>query len=125
MVACIAITAGFQTSNSLTAAFGLSVCFVMTLTTVMYAAIVTVHFRKPWPLALLFLLFFGAVDVGARPAPHAPRAGSPAAAAAFLSSTLLKFVSGGWFTIAVSAVLFLYMVRCGGERAARTAPRRA
>ena len=91
MVACVALVIGFQTSSALAAAYGIAVTLTMLVTTLLF------HFvaRRLWGwnfwqasivsgiAFLIELAFFGA--------------------------NALKILHGGWFPLAVGAVLFTLM----------------
>lgn len=91
MVLCILLVLGFQESSELADAYGMAVMGTMTTTTLLFYAVA----RERWGWSKLragatiavFLLF----DL------------------AFLGANLVKFFDGGWFPLAVGAVLFAAM----------------
>ena len=91
MVACICIVIGFGESTNLAAAYGTAVISTMTITSIMFAVVA----RERWgwsravvvPLAGLFL----AVDLS------------------FFAANIVKVPHGGWFPLAVAAVIFAVM----------------
>ncbi len=91
MVACLWIVVAFKTSSSLANAYGMAVTSTMAITTVL----LYVHARdawsvKPWA-ALAAAGAFLAVDL------------------AFFGANLVKILHGGWFPLAVAAVIYLLM----------------
>ena len=92
MITSIGVVVAFQTSANLAAAYGVAVCVVMVLTTALYGVALVVHFRTKWPVVLLFVAAYGLID------------------GAFLSASLLKFVDGGWFPLALASVLWAVMM---------------
>lgn len=111
MLACLALVLAFRTSSSLAAAYGVAVTMTMLITTVLFYFAA----RHLWQWSLLkvvpLCLVFGLIE------------------AAFLSANLVKFFDGGWFPLAVGALIFLVMttwatgrrrVRASMERSALT-----
>ncbi|CAG8656286.1 13390_t:CDS:10 [Dentiscutata erythropus] len=68
-----------------------SVASVMIITTTLLTIVIRVVWRLPIIISILFFCFFFTVD------------------ASFLGATLLKVVSGGWFTLSVAAFLTIVM----------------
>ena len=91
MVAVIALVIGFRSSDNLGAAYGIAVTGTMSITTVL--ALVYMYSVRHWNPALAAALFgfFLAVDL------------------AFFSANLLKIEQGGWFPLAVAAIVYLTM----------------
>ena len=90
LVAIIVLVVGFQTSNSLGAAYGIAVTGMMVIT----SGLAFVYMRSiGWSLALAGGLFgfFLLLDL------------------IFLSANLLKIVEGGWVPILVAAIMFAVM----------------
>jgi KUP system potassium uptake protein len=100
MVACIALVVGFKNSSSLAAAYGIAVTGTMAITTVLYFAVVRVRRDLNPLLAYAFLLVFLVVDVS------------------FFSANAVKFMDGGWFPIAIAALVFTLMTTWKRGRAA-------
>ena len=92
MIGCLIITASFQHSANLVVAYGIAVCTVMLIDMTFYSVAIPLVFKKPWPLGVLFFVSYLVVDVS------------------FLSANLLKFVSGGWFPLVLSAVISSIMI---------------
>ncbi|MRG95524.1 potassium transporter Kup [Polyangium spumosum] len=91
LVACITLVLMFRSSTSLAAAYGIAVTATMTITTMVYFVVVTQ--RWGWPLwkALPPVAVFLAIDVS------------------FFTANAAKFFHGGWFPVALAAVLFTVM----------------
>ncbi len=90
MVATVALILGFRSSGNLGAAYGLAVSTDMIITTTL-AFFVAVRWRwNPLWTGLLALLFL-AVDL------------------AFFGSNLFKLAAGGWYPLAIAAVVFWAM----------------
>ncbi len=91
MAACIGLVLAFHESSGLAAAYGLAVTGLMTITSIVYAFVLTRTWQWPaWRAAVLvgaFLVF----DL------------------AFFGSSLLKFFDGAWFPIALAMGLFAVM----------------
>ena len=89
--AVVALVVGFQSSERLGFAYGIAVSGTMAITTVL--AFLAIHRVTGWPMIVLAPLFalFLAVDL------------------VFFGANLLKFVEGGWFSIAVAAVIIAVM----------------
>lgn len=92
LVFCIIIVAAFQQSTKIGAAYGLTVCVVMNLTTVVYAFQLRYYRKYPWFVAILFMLIFLTYD------------------AILLASNALKFLDGAWVAVVISLFYFLLMV---------------
>lgn len=92
LVAVVALVLGFRTSDNLGAAYGIAVTGTMSLTTVL--AFVYMVGSAGWN-GFGAVLIFGAflvIDI------------------AFFSANMLKIVEGGWFPLAVAALVFTFMV---------------
>ncbi len=93
MVACVVIALSFGGSSALAAAYGISVTGTMIITSILFAYVAHTRFR--WnPLAILALLaLFLTIDV------------------AFFAANAEKLLTngGGWFPLAVGAVVFTVM----------------
>jgi len=91
MIACVALVIGFKKSDNLAAAYGIAVTGTMSITSLLFYAVA--RRRWGWPrwqaggVVALFLLF----DL------------------AFLTANVNKIASGGWFPLAVAAVVFVIM----------------
>jgi len=91
LVAVLVLVLGFRSSDNLGAAYGIAVTGTMTITTVM--AFVYMRGVLHWNLYLTLVLFglFLVIDL------------------LFFSSNLMKFEQGGWFPLAVAAVIYTVM----------------
>jgi len=87
MVIVVAVVAGFQNVTALGYAYGITVSLAFLITAVFFAVVMCVHFNLHWSLAVIFFAFFGFVDAN------------------FLAANLLKFTTGGWFSIMITLVL--------------------
>lgn len=108
MLACLALVLAFRTSSNLAAAYGVAVTMTMLITTVLFYFAA----RHLWQWSLLkvvpLCLVFGIIE------------------AAFLSANLVKFLDGGWFPIAVGALIFLVMTTWAtGRRLVRASMERS
>jgi KUP system potassium uptake protein len=91
MVATIAITIAFGTSDRLAGAYGTAVSTTMLLTTcLLYLAMTKVWKWKLW-IAVPLAAFFLTVDLG------------------FFVANSLKILDGGWLPLTLAAILFLIM----------------
>ncbi len=89
--AILVAVAVFKTSGALAAAYGVAVCGLMTITTVLTFFVIRHHWRLPLALCVAATSVFLLVDV------------------AFLLSALLKLLHGGWFPFLIGAVMFAAM----------------
>lgn len=91
MVACVGIVLAFRESSRLAGAYGIAVTATMGITSVLYFFVITRTWRwsawKALPLVCVFMVF----DT------------------AFFGANLLKIVDGGWFTLAVAAIIMIAM----------------
>jgi KUP system potassium uptake protein len=103
LVAVAAAVAGFGTSSSLASAYGISVMGTMIVTTILTFFVVRYGWGHSLALSLAVTAFFFLVD------------------AAFLGAALHKVLEGGWFPLALGAVVFASMMtwRQGRERLLR------
>ena len=87
----IALVLHFQSSNAMSAAYGIAVTGTM-LVTDFFAIAVVIHLRKwHWSVALLGALPFLVVD------------------SLFFGANVLKFIDGGWFPVGFSMLVLLIM----------------
>ncbi|MBV6501535.1 MAG: Low affinity potassium transport system protein kup [Prosthecobacter sp.] len=108
MLACLTLVIAFRTSSNLAAAYGVAVTMTMLITTVLFYFAA----RHLWQWSLLkvvpLCLVFGLIE------------------AAFLSANLVKFFDGGWFPLAVGAMIFLVMTTWAtGRRMVRASMERS
>jgi KUP system potassium uptake protein len=91
MIGCVLLVFAFGSSSRLAAAYGVSVTGTMTITTILYFAVVRrTRLLRPALAVVLFAVFL-TVDV------------------AFFSANLGKLRHGGWFTALVAAGIFALM----------------
>jgi len=88
MFAAIGLVLGFHSSNGLAAAYGISVNFTMTITTVLAFNISLEYSDWGLPRSLLFLVGFLTVDL------------------VFLGANFTKIAHGGWFPLGVGLLFF-------------------
>lgn len=91
MVACIALVIGFETSSNLASAYGLSVSMEMFLTSVLFFFVARRIWGWSFWRALLPVLIFSSIELG------------------YVSGSLIKFMQGAWFPLAVAACIWLIM----------------
>eukprot|EP00879_Flechtneria_rotunda_P016144 GHRR01016888.1.p1 GENE.GHRR01016888.1~~GHRR01016888.1.p1 ORF type:complete len:883 (+),score=297.21 GHRR01016888.1:1137-3785(+) len=87
MVLCIAVTAGFQSTDHLGEAYGVAVMSVMTMTTLLVALVMLMTWNLHPAIVALFLCVYLPLE------------------GACLSATLVKIPSGGWVAILVAVIL--------------------
>jgi KUP system potassium uptake protein len=91
LVAVMAAVIGFGSSSELASAYGVAVTATMLVDTVLTFFVIRYGWGYPLALCLAATGFFLIVDV------------------AFFSATLLKIAEGGWFPLAIGAVVFTFM----------------
>ncbi|MEZ5644906.1 MAG: potassium transporter Kup [Burkholderiaceae bacterium] len=82
----------FKSSSNLAAAYGIAVTLDMLITTVLTFYVIRYGWHYPLALCVLATGWFFLVDL------------------AFFSSNLLKLLAGGWFPLAIGAVVFTLMM---------------
>ncbi len=91
MIACMALVFNFKSSTNLAAAYGLSVALDMTFTSILFFLVACHVWKWPtWKAALptgIFLIF----ELG------------------YVSGSLLKFVDGAWFPLAIGLCMWIIM----------------
>lgn len=100
--AVIAVVYGFGSSTALASAYGIAVTATMMIDTILTFFVVRYTWRHHWLLAAVATVFFFIIDAG------------------FFSSTLLKLLHGGWFTLAIGLVIFIIMITWRRGRAILT-----
>jgi KUP system potassium uptake protein len=98
MVSCIALVLGFGSSTRLAAAYGIAVTGAMTITSILFFAVMSKRWgtARTLPLLVLFLSF----DLS------------------FFLANVVKIAAGGWFPLALGAVVFSVMTTWKRGRAA-------
>ncbi len=91
-VACVALVLGFRSSSNMASAYGIAVTGTMMVTSILFFAVA--RYRWGWslwkagPLLALFLV----LDV------------------AFFAANIVKIEDGGWFPLAIAAVILMVML---------------
>lgn len=90
-IGCVGVVLLFQTSSHMEAAYGLAITLTMLMTSILLFIYLShrLHHRVR---AVVFLLFFGAIEIG------------------FFLSSLTKFLHGGYVTLLMSLVLLTVML---------------
>jgi len=91
MAACLLLVFGFGSSSGLAAAYGVAVTATMAVTTVLFAVVARERWSWPRPVVAALTAVFLTIDV------------------AFLGANLFKIPDGGWFPLAMAAVVFTLM----------------
>ncbi len=91
LVGVLAAVLAFQSSGALAGAYGIAVTLTMLITTVLAWFVLREAWRLPAPVAWGVTLFFLAVDT------------------LLVMGCIIKFFDGGWFPLAIGALLFLAM----------------
>jgi len=95
LAAVIAAVLGFGSSTALGSAYGIAVTGTMLITTFLTFFVVRYAWHYNWLLCVFATAFFFVID------------------AMFFSANLLKIVEGGWFPLAIGAVVFTIMATWG------------
>ena len=90
-VGCLALVLGFRSSTNLAAAYGIAVTGTMAITTILFTVIAQQQLDWPRWRAYLFLVFFLTIDVS------------------FLAANVVKIEHGGWFPLAVAALVYVML----------------
>jgi KUP system potassium uptake protein len=96
MIGCILLTVLFKSSANLADAFGLAVCGVLVITTILYVAAVLVTWQKHIGIKLAFLIPFTIAFLPVL--------------IFFFMANLVKFFTGGWIPLAIGLVCFFVML---------------
>jgi KUP system potassium uptake protein len=91
MLSCIALVITFRSSSNLAAAYGVAASSTMIVTTLLLFAVQREVWQWSLPTALLFTVFFLAIEV------------------AFWSANLVRVPAGGWFPLMIGIVGFTLM----------------
>lgn len=92
LTAVILAVVGFGSSSNLASAYGIAATATMLTTTLLTFFVVRFGWRYPLLLSVAATGFFLTIDV------------------ALFSSTSLKIISGGWFTLTISALMVMLML---------------
>ena len=82
----------FQSTTKLAAAYGIAVTIDMLITTTMTFFVIRYGWKYPWSLSFAATAFFFIVDF------------------IYFSANVVKVFDGGWFPVAIGAVMFLLMM---------------
>ncbi|GAB2262395.1 hypothetical protein Droror1_Dr00003392 [Drosera rotundifolia] len=91
MCLCLAVTIGLKDTNMIGHAYGLAVTTVMFVTTCLMAMVIVIVWKKWIMLSLVFLLFFGSIEL------------------LYISACLFKVPESGWIPLALSSILMTIM----------------
>ncbi len=91
-VVTVAIVVGFKHSVKVASAYGVTVCTVMVITTLLYTGVLRYTWHLWWPVVLLFPLFFVAFD------------------GAFLVANYYKIPEGAWVALLIALVLTMVLL---------------
>jgi KUP system potassium uptake protein len=91
MIACIALVVAFGSSSALASAYGVAVTTTMVITTVLLFSIERKKWHWPMVAAIAFTAFYLTIDLS------------------FWGANLLKIPDGGWFPLAIGAIVFTLM----------------
>jgi KUP system potassium uptake protein len=91
MICCIALTISFGSSTSLAAAYGIAVTMTMLITTILFYFVARYSWNWSNFVAIPLCVFFGGVEL------------------CYFGANALKIAHGGWFPLAVGAIVFTVM----------------
>ncbi len=92
LAAVIMAVLGFGSSSSLASAYGVAVTTTMVIETILTFFVLRYAWNYSWPLCVLATGFFLTIDT------------------VFFAATILKIAQGGWFPLAIGAVIYFVMV---------------
>jgi KUP system potassium uptake protein len=91
MIATLTLVLTFRSADDLGAAYGIAVTTTMGITTTLFFVVARERFKWPLGSALLFLMFFLAIDLS------------------FFGANMLKLLDGGWVPLVLAATIFTLM----------------
>ncbi|XP_062146234.1 potassium transporter 3 isoform X2 [Alnus glutinosa] len=91
MILNLAVTIGFRDANGIANAYGIAYLTATFVTTWLMALIINLVWHKTLLLSLLFILFFGSIEI------------------IFLSSSCMRIPKGGWVPFVIAALFLLIM----------------
>ena len=91
MIACIGLVLGFRTASNLAAAYGIAVTMTMVITTLIFFRVITDRWNWSRTRGFLICVPLVIIEMG------------------FLGANLVKIPHGGWFALAVGAILMVQM----------------
>ncbi|MBC8144958.1 MAG: potassium transporter Kup [bacterium] len=103
MISCISLVIGFGSSSNLAAAYGISVTGTMMITTILFFVVARERWKWSLPVAASVSIVFLIVDL------------------AFFGANVVKILQGGWFPLAVAALIFTLMTTWKSGRGILTA----
>jgi KUP system potassium uptake protein len=100
MLACLGLVLAFGSSSALAGAYGIAVSLTMLITTMLFFAAVQRQWHWHPLVAALTCVIFALLEL------------------AFVGANAMKFLQGGWFPLAVAALMFTQMMTWHKGRAA-------
>ncbi|MEQ1667690.1 MAG: KUP/HAK/KT family potassium transporter, partial [Sulfuriferula sp.] len=91
LLGVVTLILGFQSSSNLASAYGIAVTGTMAIDTVLAFVVVRGMWKWSWSATLAGMLFFLTIDL------------------AFFSANAIKILQGGWFPLAIGALVFALM----------------
>jgi KUP system potassium uptake protein len=91
MIACIGLVLGFRTASNLAAAYGIAVTMTMVITTLIFFRVITDRWNWSRTRGFIICVPLVLIEMG------------------FLGANLIKIPHGGWFALAVGAILMVQM----------------
>ena len=91
MVACIGLVLGFRTASNLAAAYGIAVTMTMAITTLIFFRVITDRWNWSRTRGFIICVPLVLIEMG------------------FLGANIVKIPHGGWFALAVGAILMVQM----------------
>ena len=91
LAACVLLVVFFRSSSNLAAAYGIAVITTMTITSLMFAVVARTRWRWNWWAVAALTALFLMIDLS------------------FFGANIVKVADGGWFPLAVAALVFLLM----------------
>ena len=91
MIACIGLVLGFRTSSNLAAAYGIAVTMTMAITTLIFFRVITDRWKWSRLRGFIICVPLLLIELG------------------FLGANVIKIPHGGWFALAVGAILMVQM----------------
>ncbi|MDP4702075.1 MAG: potassium transporter Kup [Ilumatobacteraceae bacterium] len=91
MVACIGLVIGFRTASNLAAAYGIAVTMTMVITTLIFFRVITDRWNWSRTRGFIICVPLLLIEMG------------------FLGANIIKIPHGGWFALAVGAILMVQM----------------
>ncbi|XP_057516471.1 potassium transporter 5-like [Amaranthus tricolor] len=92
MIACVAVTLGFRTTESIGHAYGIAVAFAEVITSLFIILVMLVIWKKHIILAMIYISCISSVEL------------------LYLSSVLYKFPHGGYFPVALATIFLTLMI---------------